>query len=155
MKLYSSLHSQPNHILLKETPKVNAKSYFGTFYHPPSTHDPSGPGLGWGVWGTFLRCGIERGAKTSVVNINNILIWYFCKNKNECQKIYDEQKGKILKTGSILLIFSSDLGSNMAQHGTVIDQHLKCWYSAHGEYLCIHLCFLRYCLTGLPWWSSG
>ena len=41
------------------------------------------------------------------------------------KKIYDEQKIKILKTGSILLIFPFDLGSNMAQHGTVIDQHFK------------------------------
>ena len=69
------LSTQPH--TLKETPEVNAKSYFGTFYHPPSTHDPSGPGLGWGEWGTFLGCGIERGAKTSVVNRNNILMWYF------------------------------------------------------------------------------
>ena len=69
------LSTQPH--TLKETPEVNAKSYFGTFYHPPSTHDPSGPGLGWGEWGTFPRCGIERGAKTSVVNRNNILMWYF------------------------------------------------------------------------------
>ena len=72
---FLTLSTQPH--TLKETPEVNAKSYFGTFYHPPSIHDPSGPGLGWGEWGTFLRCGIERGAKTSVVNINNILMWYF------------------------------------------------------------------------------